>query len=154
MVSRHLPCQCSVSPNATKLRQSDLTSHFTVSVLWEALPNRDRTKFTGGTSILQYLNRDTSWRWHRAQPRGKTQVLGRCQAMQQPLPGLSPVKARGHKEHCPSGQPPLMLPYGELCPAHWPPSLHPEERLTSASLPEYGLPARFGITFATARGWM
>lgn len=55
MVSRYLPCQYSVSPNATKLRQSDLTSYFTVSGLWEALPNRDTTKFTRGTSILQYL---------------------------------------------------------------------------------------------------
>lgn len=124
-------CQCSVSPNANKLRQSDLTSYFTVSDLWEALPNRDRTKFTGGTSILQYLNRDTSWRWCRAQPRGTTtQVLGRCRVIEQPLHGLSPAKTRGHKEHCPSGQAPLMLPYGELCPVHCPPSLHPEERLT------------------------
>lgn len=155
MFSRYLPCRCSVSPNATKRRQSDLTSYFTVSDLWEAIPNRDRTKFTRGTSILQYLSRATSWRWHRAEPRGTaTQVLGKCQARQQPLPGLSPVKARGHKGHCTSGQPPQMLLYGETFPVHCPPSLHPQERLTSASLPESGLPARFGITLATAKGRM
>lgn len=82
--------------NMTKLRQPDLPSYFMVPDSWEALLDRDGTKFARGYSILQHPNRDTSQRWHRAQCRRTTNwVLGRYQAVPEPLPRLPPGAAKG-----------------------------------------------------------